>query len=116
TAEWHTGKPPHEGTREKLDEYQITYEGMVARQVHLNDFSSFHYILGMDDQNIENMEANFSIIRDDMMFCRLMELIDNPKEVNVPDPYFTGNFDYTYELIQEACDVLLEKIRKENNI
>ncbi|HLR71253.1 MAG TPA: low molecular weight phosphotyrosine protein phosphatase, partial [Pseudogracilibacillus sp.] len=39
TALWHSGKPPHEGTRKKLDELKIPYEGMTARQILQEDFN-----------------------------------------------------------------------------
>lgn len=40
-----------------------------------------------------------------------MDFVDNSREANVPDPYYTGDFDYTYELVDEACEAILKKIR-----
>src|SRR5699024_7702831 len=59
TANWHTGKPPHIGTREILDQYNISYEGMQARQIHNNDWHEFTYIIAMDDQNIKDLLLKF---------------------------------------------------------
>lgn len=116
TASWHTGKQPHHGTREKLDTLEISYDGMRARQVNEKDFETFDYVLAMDDQNILDIEDIYSFDKKKFHFGKLMDVLENPIEVNVPDPYFTGNFDYTYELVSEACDALLKKIKIEHKI
>lgn len=115
TAMWHEGKPPHKGTRAQLDNYQISYEGMTARQIIQNDFNQFEYIITMDDQNMSDIEMEFTI-SDRVYVAKLMDFVENPKEVNVPDPYYTGDFDYTYELITDACNNLLAFIQKKHHI
>src|SRR5690625_4248330 len=97
TAGWHTDKPPHDGTREILDRMHISYEGMSSRQVHKNDFIDFAYIIAMDDQNIEDLENEYEK-NDDIIVAKLMDFVENTDETNVPDPYYTGDFDYTYKL------------------
>ena len=42
---------------------------------------------------------------------RLLDLTDKRKDV--PDPYYTGDFQETYDLVNEGCQVLLQIIRKE---
>lgn len=106
TAGWHKGKPPHEGTTGKLDEQGISYEGMTARQVEQKDFADFDVIITMDEDNLATLQAAFSIHEASTTVCKLMDFVENPKEENVPDPYYTGDFDYTYELIEEACSSL----------
>lgn len=115
TALWHSGKPPHRGTRKILDEKNISYEGMTARQIFQGDFKKFNYVITMDEQNMSNIKSEYEI-PDSVVVRRLMEFVDNPKELNVPDPYYTGNFEYTYELIHEACEQLLEYIVEKHQI
>lgn len=112
TAAWHTGKQPHEGTRTILDKYKITYENMAARQIKQVDFTDFDYIIAMDDQNIKNIKQDLKV-SEKVVFKKLTDLINNPKEINVPDPYYTGDFDYTYELVHEGVMELI-KIIKQN--
>lgn len=57
TASWHEGKVPHEGTRQKLDEVAISYEGMTARQVKAEDFERFNYIIAMDEKNMTDLQS-----------------------------------------------------------
>lgn len=115
TALWHSGKPPHKGTRAKLDEYKISYEGMTARQISQEDFNTFDYIITMDDDNMKDIESEFEM-SDSVTVKKLLEFVDNPRELNVPDPYYTGDFDYTYELVHEACEHLLEYIVHKHQI
>ncbi|MBO8157092.1 MAG: low molecular weight phosphotyrosine protein phosphatase [Bacillaceae bacterium] len=112
---WHQGEPPHEGTRKILDEKSISYEGMRARQIKAEDWDEFDYIIAMDEQNMRDLEA----IRDEyenVTIQRLMDLVPDAKEQNVPDPYFTGNFEYVYELVTEGCKHLLDEIKEDHNL
>lgn len=109
TGSWHQGKPPHEGTRSKLDELGISYEGMTARQVNADDFTAFDYVIAMDEQNMHDIKTTYKV-DNEVIVRRLMDFVPNPQEENVPDPYFTGDFDYTYELVEQASNELLEYI------
>jgi len=115
TAMWHEGKPPHQGTRTLLDHHKVSYHGMTARQIIQDDFGQFDYIITMDDQNMADIETEFTI-SNQVHVSKLMDFVKNPKEVNVPDPYYTGDFDYTYELVTEACDNLLAFIQEKHHI
>lgn len=110
TSDWHIGKPPHEGTVTKLKEYDISTTGMTCRQLQKEDFESFDYIIGMDESNINNMYE----ILEQPKHPKVMRLLDlTAHRKDVPDPYFTGDFQETYDLVTEGCQHLLEKIKKE---
>lgn len=115
TASWHEGKLPHKGTRDILDQYGISYEGMTGRQVEQNDFEQFDYIITMDDQNMNDIETSFAM-SETTYVAKLMDFVEDPEEVNVPDPYYTGNFDYTYKLISEATDNIVSFIRTKHHL
>ncbi|SFE30121.1 protein-tyrosine phosphatase [Lentibacillus persicus] len=112
---WHVGESPHEGTRNLLDRQQISYEGMEARQIDVRDFRDFNYLIAMDDDNIGAIRG-LSDKHEEVTVAKLMDFVDEAEESSVPDPYFTGNFDYTYELVSKGCSALLNHIRNENNI
>lgn len=111
TGDWHIGKVPHEGTRKILDNWHISYEGVAARQVKARDFSDFDVVVAMDDSNVENLRKLPE--GKDADIIKFMDLLPNEKLREVPDPYFTGNFDDVYRLIDAGCDVLLDRIAKE---
>lgn len=115
TADWHTGKQPHHGTRSLLEDRGISYEGMNARQIHQNDWDNFAYIIAMDEQNIIDMKNTYDQ-KEGIMVAKLMDFAQNPEETDVPDPYYTGDFDYTYKLVSNGSENLLSYIRNKHHI
>ncbi|OKP84759.1 phosphotyrosine protein phosphatase [Paenibacillus helianthi] len=111
TGDWHIGKAPHEGTRHILDEHGISYENMKARLVSGNDFDDFDYILCMDQSNGENVRKIPGGEEAKLLF--FMDLLPEEELREVPDPYFTGNFEQVYQLINAGCEVLLDQIIKD---
>ncbi|HEY4390019.1 MAG TPA: low molecular weight protein-tyrosine-phosphatase [Paenibacillus sp.] len=111
TGNWHIGKPPHHGTRGILDQYGISYEGLKARQVAATDFSSFDYIVAMDVQNEKDLRQLARSTH--AQIVKLLDLVPEAVNKEVPDPYYTGNFEEVYELVSRGCGALLERIRKE---
>ncbi|MFZ7942224.1 low molecular weight protein-tyrosine-phosphatase [Neobacillus sp. 19] len=113
TSSWHIGSPPHEGTLAILQNYNISTEGLVGRKLTKSDFDQFDYIVGMDESNLRNIgeitgKANHA------KFIRLLDLTEHKKDV--PDPWYTGDFQETYDLITDGCQSLLKKVRSEQNL
>ncbi|WP_067728696.1 low molecular weight protein-tyrosine-phosphatase [Oceanobacillus damuensis] len=115
TGDWHVGSVPHEGTRSMLDQENISYEGLLARQVEENDWDEFDYIIAMDEQNIQNL-GNIRKEDDSIVVAKLMDFVENPEVADIPDPYFTGNFDYTYQLVSAGCTHLLNHIKSKHDL
>jgi protein-tyrosine phosphatase len=117
TGDWHIGKPPHEGTRKLLDSRGISYEGMRARQVRGLDFSDFDYIVCMDNSNERNVEAIRKSLsaseRGKAKLFKLLDLVPEAGTTDVPDPYYTGNFEEVYELVSTGCERLLAQIKQD---
>lgn len=113
TSNWHIGKRPHEGTLSKLEALNISSEGMRGRQLEAGDLEGFDYIVGMDANNIADIRTMLDEPEHPKIF-RFLDLTDHRKDV--PDPYFTGDFDETYDLVQEGCQALLAKIKAEHQI
>ena len=111
TGDWHIGKPPHQGTREILKAKRISDEGLLARQIKASDLNDYDYIIAMDTENVKNIKK----LSDDsstVKIKRLLDFVDDPVLIDVPDPYYTGNFDEVYELINDGCERLLQEIKK----
>ncbi|WP_027956163.1 low molecular weight protein-tyrosine-phosphatase [Halobacillus kuroshimensis] len=114
TGHWHTGSQPHEGTQDILDKNNVSYEGMTARQVKGTDWDEFDYLVAMDEKNIRDL---YSIRqKDGVTITKLMDYLPQLDVDEVPDPYYTGNFDYVYELVQQGCAELLAAVKKEHNL
>ncbi len=65
----------------------------------------------MDDSNEQNMRKIAGGAEADIL--KFMDLLPQEKLREVPDPYFTGNFEETYRLMDAGCDALLDKIIEE---
>jgi len=115
TGDWHIGEKPHKGTQKKLDEHNIDYSTIRARQINHQDLVNFHYVIAMDEKNLKDLKG-FAIQSPTAYIARLMDFVDDDTVVNVPDPYFTGNFDVTYKLVKEGCEQLLQFVRKREQI
>lgn len=113
TSSWHIGEPPHKGTISILNQYGISTNGLIGRQLEPIDCQTFDYIVGMDQSNMKNI----SKITSEDHYSKLIRLLDlTPHNTDVPDPYYTGDFQQTYQLVTDGCKALLEKIRKEHQI
>ena len=112
TGDWHLGQPPHQGTRALLKERKIAYTH-AARLVTPGDLDVFDYVLTMDNQNLANIQAlgrGRAVVRPFLDYAPHLPLRE------VPDPYFTGDFSETYELVGAAADGLLAAIRAEHGV
>ncbi len=107
TSSEEVGNPVHYGTRRKLGEIGISVEGKYARKMTKEDYSKFDYIIGMEEYNISCI---LKIIGRDNLnkVSRLLDYSENPRDI--VDPWYTHNFDITYNDIVEGCEAFLEKL------
>ncbi|EDO1158356.1 low molecular weight phosphotyrosine protein phosphatase [Listeria innocua] len=110
TGTWNLGKPPHRGTREVLKKHGINYEAMRARKVTDADFEQADFIIGMDQNNIADLNALNK--NKDVTLRSLMSFVSGKEEEEIPDPYYTGDFDETERMVTEGVKALLAFITK----
>ena len=103
------GNPPHHGTVRKMREMNIPV--LPHRAVHMkkSDYERFDYIIGMDRWNLNNMLRILGKDPEQKVFL-LLDFTDRPGDI--ADPWYTGNFDITYDDIVCGCEGLLDKIIK----
>ena len=99
------GNPVHRGTRAKLGEYGISTEGKYAVQLTKSDYDKYDYLIGMDTYNIRNM---LRILGGDPQgkVCKLLSFAGN--DGDIADPWYTGNFDETYNDVLKGCKALIK--------
>ncbi len=99
----------HSGTVKKLAEHSISVKGKVAVQVTKEDYDKYDYIAVMDELNLRNIKR---IIPDDPQnkIRKLMSFAASDKDV--ADPWYTNNFDETYDDILLGCEALLNYLKK----
>ena len=103
------GNPPHYGTREKLKSLSIPLVPHRARLLTRADGEYYDYIIGMDAENARHMRRILGDCR--AKICLLLDFSSRPRPI--ADPWYTGNFDETYEDIAEGCAALLDVFTEE---
>ena len=113
---WHVGDKAHHGTLGVLRANDIPYDGR-ARQFTRHDLDEYDYILAMDKDNLSSIlragptdNAEIDLF---LSFAVQKGLVDVDE---VPDPWFTGRFDYTYDLVSKGSDALLDHIRQQHDL
>lgn len=101
------GNPVHHGTKKKLREYGISTDGKYAVQLRRNDYDNYDFLIGMDSRNITNMHRIIGH-DDDKKIYRLLDIAGKARDI--ADPWYSGNFNLTYEDIYEGCEALLNFI------
>ena len=98
----------HYGTKQKLDEMGVPYTRHKARQVTMEDYHNFDYLIIMDENNGRNLKRIIGNDIDSKVY-KAMSFVGESSDVK--DPWYTGNFDETYDDISRSCDALLELIK-----
>ena len=101
------GNGVHYGTREKLKREGVPCGDHRARQMTRKDYQVFDYLLGMDRANIRNM-VRIAGGDPEGKICRVLDFAENPRDI--ADPWYTGNFDETYDDLQEGLEAFLRSI------
>lgn len=99
----------HYGTQKKLREKGIKYGNHKARRMTKQDYSKYDYIIAMEENNVRNILRIVGSDKESKVY-RLLDFSSNPRDI--ADPWYTGNFDKTYDDILEGCEEFLKFIMK----
>lgn len=94
------GNPVYPLAKKKLAEHNISCDGKRAIQLKKSDYDKYDYIIGMEQVNVRNILKIVKEDKENKVF-RLMDFTDNKKDIQ--DPWYSGNFDITYDEIYEGC-------------
>jgi low molecular weight protein-tyrosine phosphatase len=115
TGSWHVGSPPDPRAARVARERGTPLDGR-ARQVRAEDFARFDLLLAMDAANAADLRRLAPGERERAK-VRLLREFDPASaaagELDVPDPYHgaAGGFHEVFELVQAACEGLLDRVR-----
>ena len=108
TSREEIGNDVHYGTKGKLAEVGIPCPRRKARQVTKVDYENFDWLLIMDGNNHRNL---MRIIGSDPAgkVHGLLDFSKRPRDI--ADPWYTGNFDVTYDDVVEGCETFLAHLK-----
>lgn len=109
TAGWHVGKPPYGPMLEAASRRGYDFSDLRARQFTKRDFVDFDLIIGMDASNIENIEALRPSGNETPV--HLFTDYGATEMTEVPDPYYTRDFDGALDLIERCAEGLKSATR-----
>ena len=104
-----TGNPVYPPARKELARHGISCDGKRAVQLTREDYQSYDYLIGMDQQNLRNMRR---ILGDDpeQKLHLLLDYTEHPGDI--ADPWYTGNFTKTFQDIEKGCMGLMKELMK----
>ena len=107
TSREEIGNTPHYGTVGKLREMHIPLVPHRAVQMTAKDYDSYDYLIGMDTANIRNMTRIAGGDKDSKIY-KLLTFTNSGRDV--ADPWYTGDFEATYQDVMAGCTALLKHI------
>ncbi len=105
------GKPVYPPARDKLAQHGISCKGKRAVQVKKSDYDAYDYLICMDSNNLRNLSRIIGVDREHKVSL-LLDYTER-KGASIADPWYTGNFDVTYDDIVEGCEGFLKYLQGE---
>ena len=118
------GNPVYPPARRMLASHGIDCSGKTARQMTVADYNHYDYIVLMDQNNLRNLRwillrdiyerelAQYKDARDSRAHKVSLLMDWAGKNRDVADPWYTGDFDATWQDVNEGCTALLQHILK----
>ena len=113
TSREEIGNGPHYGTVSKLREVGIPVVPHRARQMTRADYDYYDFLIGMDSYNISNMNRIAGGDPDGKIY-QLLEFAGSKR--SIADPWYTGNFDETYDDVTEGLDAFMKYLKEKELI
>lgn len=101
------GNPVHRGTRDKLRRVGISTDGKTAVQLKKSDYLKYDYLIGMDTWNIRNMQRMLGGDPEGKIY-KLLTFANSERDV--ADPWYTGDFETTYQDVMAGCKGLMRHL------
>ena len=109
TSSEETGNGVYPPAKKILAEHNISCAGKTARKITKEDYEKYDLIIGMDSENIYNMNRIWNDSKHKIKHI----LIDFAKvNRDVADPWYTGNFQQTYDDLVLGCKAILKSLKE----
>ncbi|MCC6252680.1 MAG: low molecular weight phosphotyrosine protein phosphatase [Bacteroidia bacterium] len=117
TSSYHIGENPDRRSITNALKNGVDISKLIARQFKVTDFNGFDVIYAMDKQNMKDILKLSRNSEDAAKVKLLLDELDNTNFNEVPDPYFGGEdgFQLVFDLVNEACEKIAEKLQHEMN-
>lgn len=104
------GNTVYPPVRKLLTQNGISCEGKYARKMTQQDYDDFDLLIGMDSDNIRRMKNIVGVDTKDKIF--LLKSFSGQPHGEVADPWYSGDFNTTWNDIIAGCKGILEYYKK----
>ncbi|MEF2650951.1 low molecular weight protein-tyrosine-phosphatase [Slackia piriformis] len=113
TSREEIGNDTHPGTKRALMVHGVPFSPRAAVQLRAADYDGFDLFVGMDSANIRNMRR---MLGGDPLskvhkLLEFSEGVTTDDASDVADPWYTGDFETTYDDVLRGCEALLAFLR-----
>lgn len=107
TSGYHNGEGMHKGTKSILNKYGIDSLGFISKEINQTLVDESDYIIVMDKNNYKNVLSKFNKYKN-----KVHEMVEYSSlgYNEVPDPWYTGDFDEVYKVLSDAIKNLLKEL------
>lgn len=111
TGDWHVGALPDHRSIAVAKKYGIDLTDQRGRLFKNTDLDTFDLVLVMDKSNYKDI-LHFAKTDEQRQKVKLIMNFARPNSNEVvPDPYLDNRFELVYQLLDEACDAVVEAHR-----
>ena len=110
TGGWHAGEAPDPRAIQMAKSKGIDISHQRARKFRIQDFEDFDYILVMDASNFQDIMHIAPHDKARQKVHMVMNMAHPNKNMPVPDPYYSGDFETSYRLLDEALEAFVEQV------
>ena len=108
TSGEHNGENMHQGTKNKLSAKNIKAKNFTSKKLTQKMCDENELIIVMDDSNLQNVKRCYQNV--ELKLKKMTDFAKNLGYDEVPDPWYSGDFDETYEIISCACKNLIKEL------
>lgn len=113
TGYWHIGNPPDERSIAIARQNGIDISDQRAQQLRPGDLQYYDLIFAMDASNYRNILTYATSEEEREKVEMIMNLVEPGRNQKVPDPYYNDDgFKEVFEMLERACDKLIERYQK----
>jgi protein-tyrosine phosphatase len=109
TSDWHVGEAPYGPMQMAAKARGFDLSGLRARQFQAGDFDDFDLIVAMDQSNQDRIEA-LRPRGNSTAVTLFADYAEGWNTSEVPDPYYTRDFDGVLDLIEDAARGMIARL------
>lgn len=111
TAAWHAGEKPDSRSIKVAQKNNIDILNQRGRQFQARDLDDFDLVLTMDATNYQNVRYLTTSSEQENKIHLIMNFVNPGLNQQVPDPYITDRFESVFEMLELACNKIIEKYK-----